>query len=431
MKRLLFATLLLAFSLPAAAENWPHWRGPSHNGTSTETNLPVKFSKTENVRWTADLPGASASSPIIHGDRVFVSSIADNDDLIAMCLDRKTGEKLWSHVVGKGPATDPRANKAAPSPATDGKIVVYFYGNGDMAGFKVDGERLWSRSITQDYGDFSFLWTFSSSPTFYEGTVYLPVLQRDSPVGGKGKPNAESYILAINPADGKDKWRHVRPSKAVAESLESFTTIIPYNGQLLLAGGDALTGHDPKTGEELWRWGTWNRTRIGHWRLVPSAVGGGGVILVCAPKGSPVYAVKDDLKGDHSGKAPLWKSEDRDVSSDVCTPAFYEGHFFVLNDKRKVLSKVKPDGSVVWTQRAPGREIYRASPTCADGKVYIMNHGGHVSVLSAKDGELLHETPMGEQGADHVRPTIAVSQGNLFIKVQQKLYCIGSGDAVN
>lgn len=419
--------IVLLLTCPALAADWPHWRGPAFNGSSPETNLPTKFSTTENVKWVADLPGDSASTPIIVGDNVFVSSINSDDELIAMCFDRGSGEQKWTHKVGHGPATDRRANKAAPSPTTDGKIVVFFYGTGDMAAFSVEGKKLWQRSITQDYGDFSFLWTFSSSPTFYGGAVYLPVLQRNSPVNGKGKRGAESFILKIDPADGKTLKRQVRPSKAEAESLEAFTTIIPHGGQLILAGGDCLTGHDPETLEEIWRWGTWNPTRIGHWRLVPSAVAGGGVVLACAPKSDPVYAVRDDLKGDHSGKDPQWKSEDREISSDVSTPAFYNGRFYIVNGERRVITCVEPKtGEFVWNRRLTDRNIYRASPAAADGKIYVMSHSGQVSVYDAKNGELLHDVLMAPEGADHLRSSIAIAGGNLFIKVQKKLYCIGN-----
>ncbi len=430
----LFAlTLTLTLSAPLGwAENWDNWRGPAWNGSSPETGLPTKIGKDTNVKWKVELPGSSASTPIIHGDRVFVSTVVDKTHkLMAMCFDRKTGKPLWSHEIGVGEPTDNRANKAAPSPTTDGKHVVYFYGTGDLVAFTVDGKPAWRRSITRDYGEFSFLWTFSSSPILYKGKLFLPVMQRDEPVRGRGKRGAESFLLAIDPATGKNVWRIIRPSNARAESLEAFTSMIPYEGagrsELLVAGGDALTGHDPQTGKELWRWGTWNPSRIGHWRLVPSAVAGGGVVLACAPKGDPVYAVKTGATGDVSRNGGLvWKSEDRNVSSDVATPLYYMGKFYVLNGERKALSCVEPKtGKVVWQREQLGRSIYRASPTGADGKIYTINHAGHVTVFDAKTGDTLHETELGKSGTNLVRPTIAVSQGNVYVKVDGTLYCFG------
>jgi outer membrane protein assembly factor BamB len=424
----------LSLLLPASvnAENWPHWRGPAYDGSSPEKNLPAKFSKTKNIKWQVALPGANASTPIIFDDNVFVSSIDKENRLLAICFDRKSGKERWSKVVGVSAPFDRRATKAAPSPVTDGKTVVYFYGSGDLVGYSVDGEKLWDRNVVKDYGDFCFQWTFAASPTFWKGAVYLPVLQRNSPVHGRGKANAESFILKIDPANGKTLVKHIRPSKAKAESLESFTSLIPYKGQLVLAGGDCLTGHDPATLKEQWRWGTWNPTRIGHWRLVPSAAVGGGVIIACAPKGDPIYAISDALKGDHSSTKPLWKSDDnRDLSSDVCTPAFYDGKFYVQHDKRRVLSCVEPKtGKVIWKERLEGRSLVRASPTVADGKVYVQDHDGTVFVLDAKSGKVLNRTNMATESVKVARPSIAVSQGNLFIKVGKALYCVGS-DQVN
>jgi outer membrane protein assembly factor BamB len=426
--------LTLTFAAAASAENWSHWRGPAWNGSSPETNLPTKFSQTENVKWSVDLPGLGASTPIIFGDHVFISLIEDKTNKqLALCLDRTTGKELWRDEVGVGTPVDNRANMAGPSPTTDGKTVVYFFGTGDLAGFTVEGKKLWQRSVTREYGEFAFQWTFSSSPTFYEGVVYLQVLQRNEPVHGRGKPNDESFILAMEPTTGKNIWRHVRPSKAAAESREAYSTILPYEHaglkQLLVTGGDAISGHDPKTGKELWRWGTWNPDRIGHWRLVPSPVGGDGVALACAPKGSPIYAVPTDRTGDLSGSGGglLWSSSDKSLSSDVSTPLFYDGDFFVLNSDRKSLARVKPKtGQIVWqVEKLPSRAKYEASPTGADGKLYVISHNGEAAVLDAKTGKVLHETNMGQSGTNNNRASVAVSQGDLFIKVDRKLYCVG------
>ncbi|MBM4026599.1 MAG: hypothetical protein FJ280_14540, partial [Planctomycetes bacterium] len=267
------------------------------------------------------------------------------------------------------------------------------------------------------------------------------VLQRDVAVQGRGhrdRPN-ESYLLALDPKTGATLWRHIRPSEAVAESREAFSTPIPFSfedqPQLLVAGGDALTGHDPESGKELWRWGTWNPRRITHWRLVPSPVAGAGVVLVCAPKGSPVYALKLGGAGVLDDSALAWTSggESRDVSSDVPTPAYYDGDFFVLNDLRRSLARVEPGtGRVKWMMQPPGRAKYEASPLAADGKIYLINHAGEAAVIDAATGEVRHEVTMDEPGRNEVvRASIAAAHGRLFLRTTRHLYCIGnSGDAV-
>jgi len=430
-----FSVLVMIVASLAQAGDWPQWRGPHFNGSTEEKNLPSDWSTTENVAWSVDLPGPAASTPIVCGDNVFLSGVdAEKEMLQAMCYRRTDGKLLWQHDIARGISKDYRSNFASPSPVTDGKIVVYFYSNGDLVCFDLDGNRRWARNIQKDYGPFAFLWTFSSSPLLFDGKLYLPVLQRDVPVDGRGLHDRknESYLLAMDPETGKTLWRQIRPSRAVAESRESFTTPIPfrYEGtdQLLIVGGDALTGHDPATGKELWRWGTWNPRRIGHWRLVPSPVAGDGVILACAPKREPVYAIKAGGSGVLDDGAIAWVSRDvREVSSDVPTPAFYDGDFFVLSDVRKCMSRVEPrTGKVKWTIETPGRAKYEASPLAADGKIYIVNFEGQVSVVRAEDGEVLNVIPMDEpDGGEVVRASISAAHGQLFIRVTRKLYCVG------
>ena len=432
IQTLITSTTILLTAYLASAENWPGLRGPNHDGSSTETGLPTKFSKTENVKWVIDLPGPSGSSPTIWGDHVFVSSAdPQTKKLHAMCFDRKTGKQLWDKQVADGFKQDDRSNLAGPTPTTDGKHVFFFYGTSDLVAFDFAGKQLWHRNIQKDYGSFAFLWTFSTSPMLHGGKLYMQILQRDVSfkAWGRnvGRPDGknDSYLLALEPATGKEIWRVNRPAKAKAESLEAFTTPIIHEhkgqAQLLITGGDCITGHDPATGKELWRWGTWNPSRIGHWRLVPSPVAGGGVALACAPKGNPVYAVKLDdasLAWDSSG--------DKEVSSDVSTPAFYKGKFYILNSDRKSLSCVAPDGDVHYAERFDSNSKVEASPTVADDKIYAINHKGEAFVFATgPEFKLLHKTEMGEGKDGEIRSTIAISGGNLFIRTDNQLYCIG------
>jgi len=436
MSRFAVAFVLVAGLTPWSwAADWPQWRGPAFNGSTEETNLPAKWSTTEGVAWSVDLPGPAAATPIVCGDRVFISSSDASKDLLqALCFDRRTGKLLWKHDIAHGMRQDHRSNYASGSPATDGKLVVFFYGNGDLAAFDLEGKKLWSRNIQKDYGPFAFQWTFSASPVLYGGKLYIQVLQRDVPVRDRGMADKEneSYILGLEPATGKTLWRVVRPSPAVAESREAFTTPMPYEHkgrrQLLVLGGDVITGHDLETGKELWRWGTWNPKKIGHWRLVPSPVAGDGIALACAPKRDPIYAVFTDRSGSQDDKAVAWTSaEQKDLTSDVPTPAFYQGDFFILSDLRRTLARVEPrTGKVKWAVATPGKSKYEASPLAADGKIYLMNHDGEVAVLRAADGEVLHTVAMDDPAdGEVVQSSVSAAHGQLFIRTTRKLYCIG------
>ncbi len=422
----------LSFFLPATADNWPQWRGPHFNGSSDEKGLPSNWSK-ESALWKTDLPGPSAATPVIWGDRVFVSTTdLGTKTLHALCLDRATGKIVWDKQIAEGIQRDRNSNFASPSPVADANRVFFFYGNGALAAFDHSGKELWSRSITKDYGDFAYQWTFSASPTLHHGKLYVEVLQRNVPVNGHGRTDGpiDSFLLALDPSTGKTLWRVVRPNEAVAESKEAYTTPIPftYKGrdEILIAGGDCVTGHDPETGKELWRWGTWNPRKIEHWRLVPSPVAGDGIVLACAPKGDPIYAIKLGGKGNLNDSAIAWKTDQqRELSSDVPTPLFYDGDFFILGDAKRKLARVDPKtGSVKWMADLPGRRKYEASPTAADGKIYFMNFGGDTVVVDAAKGELLSTIPMGDPGDDMIRASISISHGQLFIRTNQKLYCV-------
>lgn len=428
----------LATLATATAGNWPGLRGPHQDGSGDDSmKLPAEFSPTENVAWSTDLPGPSAGSPCVWGDRVFVTAaVEDTKALKALCLDAGSGEIVWEREVAQGFSLDPRSNLASPSPATDGKHVAFFFGTGDLAVFDFQGEQLWSTNLvgSRDYY-FAFQWTFSTSPLIHDGMLVMQVLQRDTSFnfadfqrGEPGREDNPSYLVAFDIANGSELWRVERPSKAVAESREAFTSpvIAEVDGkeQLLVAGGDAISGHDPGTGRELWRWGTWNPDRISHWRLVPSPVAGKGIALACAPKGDPIYAVSM-----RTGEL-AWKSEAKEVSSDVCTPLFYRGHFYVLNGefKDKRLSCIDPEtGKVLWTGEIGAGVKIECSPTAADGKIYFLDHNGTVYVVDADptDFKLLHSVPFGSRAVKDLRSTIALADDSLFIRTHDKLFRIG------
>ncbi len=441
--QILVLALLCGGLVTARAQDWPNWRGPHSNGATEVGPLPETFSKTENVRWSVGLPGPAASTPIVFGDAVFLTSVDKaNDRLLVLRIDRKRGKIVWRRRAGSGygagrtrTARGRRSNYASPSPVTDGERIIAFFGNGDLVAFDFDGKELWRRNVQQELGDFAFQWTFSASPTLSGGRLFLPILQRDRAVQRSRREKVaqetrsfESFFLAMDPASGVTLYKHVRASPARLESLESYTTMIPHVGkggrnELLLAGGDVLTAHDPASGKELWRWGTWNPGhRQRSWRLVPSPVVGAGIVLVCAPKRQPVFAVRLD---DHT---LAWQSTGRPnpVSSDVPTPAFYEDHFYVLSDVRSALSKVRAkDGEVVWSTPLTRDYRWRSSPTVADKRIWCMNHAGEVSTVDVNTGEVLHTAALGAEDDDQTRSSIVIAHGAVFVRTNRRLWCIG------
>lgn len=429
----------------AFAGNWPNWRGPNQDGSSDEKNLPEKFSKTAGVKWAADVPGMAASCPVVWGDSVFLTApIASEGKLAALCYDAKTGKEKWRKLVAEGSKWDANSNLANPSPTTDGERVGFLFSNAQLACFDFAGKELWTRDLTQTHGAFGTQWTYASSPLLDGGRLYIQVLQRDGVFVfqgvQKGTPGKDmsSYLLALDPLTGKDLWKVIRPSTAAVETLESFSTPVAHTHegakQLLITGGDCITGHDPSTGKELWRWGNWNPDKNNFLRLVPSAVAGDGIAVVCAPKKRPAFGVPLGRSGQLSDGDLAWTSQPDEATSDVSTPAFYQGHFYLVDSDRKAIACIVPKtGKVLWRGELPSKAKIESSPVIADGKLYVVNFWGEVFVVKASPEkfELLHTAAMGDgsqqtKGTEaSVRATIALANGSLYIRAQDKLYCVG------
>jgi outer membrane protein assembly factor BamB len=258
-------------------------------------------------------------------------------------------------------------------------------------------------------------------------------LQRDQPTDGSASEQPiPSFLLALDPKSGVELFRVPRASEARMESRESYATVIPCSvaghEQLLVVGGDVLSAHDPATGAERWRWGTWNE---GHrelwWRLVPSPVVGAGHVLVCAPKRAPVYALR--LEGERLTEEPLaWMSTGRPnpVSSDVPTPLFYRERFFVQSEGGR-LSRVEPaTGKVEWSVELPDRSPWEASPTGADGRIWCLSHSGVLAAVDAASGALAGSLALGGEDGGPVRASVAAAHGALFVRTNENLIALGS-----
>ena len=434
--------LPLAFILNTRAGDWPNWRGPKFDGSSEEKGLPVKIALADAL-WKAPMPGPAASTPVVSGDRVFISTTdAAEKKLLGLCLDRKTGKELWRKEIGEGLNSDDKSNYANPSPITNGKLVFFHFATGDTAAFDFDGKERWRRNLQKDYGSWAIQWTPASSPVLAGKHLIFQVLQRDTAFEFYGKKKGtpgtsiESYILALDPESGEENWKHIRPCDAVAESRESFSTPMPWSfdgrDELLVTGGDCISGHSLADGKELWRFGSWNPEKIGHWRLVPGPVAGAGIILACAPKRQPVYAVKAGATGMVDGSGLAWTTgkdtKNEDVSSDVSTPLFYQNRFYVLNSDRKSVSCVHPKtGEVVWEHRVEGGAKIESSPTAGDGKIYFQDMRARVTILAAEDqAKVIFSGDMADGEEKDVRSSIALASGCAFVRTTRMLYCIGA-----
>jgi outer membrane protein assembly factor BamB len=416
---------------PTSAEHWPQWRGPHFDGSADEMNLPESLDPNADAAWTLDLPGPGAGTPVIWGDRIFVGSLDKNTKkLIALCVNRTNGKITWQTPIGIGAISNRMNDLASPSPITDGKNVWFSFGTGDLAAFDLDGKPLWARNLEKDHGHFNMLWLYSASPLLHGGKLYIPVLHRDTPVPPTGTAGgkSDSYLLCVDPATGKDIWQVIRQTDAIEESREAYTTPIPIevNGkiQIVVMGGDYLTSHDAETGAELWRFGSYNKGKSNTWRTVASACAGSGLVFCSPPKGGGAgekfYAVQPNA-GDVHMVAPVWKTAE--ITTDVCVPLYYKDRLFVLDGDRKKLICLEPKtGEKKWSTDLGGPTVFRASPTGADGKIYCMNERADVWVLNT-DGKILSKQSLGGEG--YSRSSIAVAEGQVFVRTSEKLYAFG------
>src|SRR5215467_6085025 len=230
----------------ARAENWPRWRGSANDGVSSESGFPASFSKMENLAWRLPLPGSAGSTPIVWGDRIFLTS-ADGDDLVLICASTD-GKQLWKKTVSVGNRSINRdeGNGASPSPSTDGKHVWTFFGTGDLACYDFEGNEVWKFNVQDRYGRFQIQWGMAVTPLLDGDRLYLSIIQS----GG------ESRVIAFDKLTGDEVWQARRPSDAKAECEQSYASPIIYRDEhhefLLTHGADYIVAHSLRDGSELW-----------------------------------------------------------------------------------------------------------------------------------------------------------------------------------
>ena len=418
---------LATASAAEAEENWPQWRGPTRNGISNETNLPVKWSQTENVLWKLPMPALSGSTPIVWGDRIFLNvanalpdaRAVDNGpgaSLHLWCVDRVKGTILWQRDLGSGNRMQRKQNQSTPSPVTDGTTVWVMTGTGILKAFDFAGKELWTRDIQADYGRFGLNWGYGSSPLLHGDSLFVQVLhgmRTDDP----------SYLLRIDTATGKTVWRVERPTNARVESPDSYTTpaVLQYAGntEIVLTGGDVVTGHDPATGKELWRADGLNPTNDANYRIVASPVTFDDLII--APtRERPMLVLKAGGRGDVTKSHLLWTF---DSGPDVPTPLTDGTHVYVINDRGIMFCLEARTGREIYGRQRLRPGTYSGSPVLADGRIYITNEDGVTSVVKAgPQFQLLSENEFD----DYTLSSPAVSNGRIYFRTTKFLWAIGS-----
>jgi outer membrane protein assembly factor BamB len=418
VRRTVVAALVAGVSAaPSAGADWPNWRGPERTGTSPERNLPLRWSMTENLAWTLPLPSGSGSTSIVSGDRIFLNVI-DGDRVFLWCVDRRTGSVSWKRPIASAEGHAHRKhNMSTPSPVVGDGLVFVMTGNGALKAFSLDGEERWARDLQADYGPFGTQWGYGSSPLLFEGTLYVQVLHGM-------KTDDPSYLLGLDPASGKNRFRVERPTPAVRESPDAYTTpvVARQDGmtEIVVTGADLVTGHDPKTGKELWRVDGLNPNREGNYRIVASAVTAGDIV-VAPTRVRPMLTLRAFGRGDVKDSHVLWSF---DRGPDVPTPTTDGKLLYVVTDKGILWCMDLQTGENIYGPQRLAVGTYSSSPLLADGKLYITSEDGLTSVVKAGPAfELLAENPL--EGFTLASP--AAAHGQLFLRTGEALYCIGKG----
>jgi outer membrane protein assembly factor BamB len=431
-----FALFALMVAASASAQNWPSFRGPGASGVSDGQNLPVQWDaqRRDNVRWKTELHGLAHSSPVVWSDRVFLTTAISgkpsatfkpglygdgtaSDDLSVhqwnvLCLDRATGKVLWERTAYQGVPKEKRHIKstyANATPATDGRVVVAFFGSQGLYAYSLAGELLWKRDLGRfDVGAYNapqFEWGTASSPILYKDLV---IVQCDQQKG--------SFIAALDVKTGATVWRTER------DELPSWGTPSVFPGkaraELVTNGSNFIRGYDPASGKELWRLG--GSSKI----TAPTPVYSDDLILVASGRRpeAPIFAIRAGASGDITGSQSVaWSKQQR--GSYMPTPLIYDGYVYVLNNDGVFACYALADGQEIYRQRIPDAGSgFSASPVASDGKIYLSNEDGQIIVVKAGPKfELLARNDMAEP----VMATPAISGGLLIIRSQHYVWAIG------
>ena len=404
------------------AENWPGWRGPSGDGISAGKGIPTKWSSTENIAWRIAVPGEGHSSPIVWGDKVFLtSSLTEKNKRILLCLNRLSGQTVWQRdVVQSPPETIHRLNsRASGTPATDGKqvYVTFMRAEGDeviapnvgserlitpgkiiVAAYDLDGNEKWKTNV----GDFVSAHGFNTCPVLFEDLVIL-----------NGDHDGNAYLVALDRQSGRQRWRTRRENKTrsyvtpIIREIDGIT-------QMILSGSLCIASYDPRNGKR-------------HWivdgpteQFVASMVYDGKYVF--ATGGYPerhTLAIRPGGKGNVTDTHIAWRTTRG--AAYVPSPIISGRYLLMVADSGIASCFEARTGKRHWMERLPGG--HSPSPVSADGLVYFVSDRGVTTIIRPSETfAVIAKNELGEP----VSASPAISQGQIFLRTHQHLYCIGS-----
>ena len=434
-RRALCALPWLGAGLKAA--DWPNWRGPSSDGVSPEKSLPLTWSRTENVRWQVALGERGNSTPVVWGDRIYLTQPVEKQNRrTLLCLDRASGKTLWQ--AGLDYSASDRTHAANPhcssSPVTDGRRVYAWLGSAGFLACDSNGKELWRRAL----GKQDHVWGYGSSPILYGGLVILNF--------GPGDP---SFLVAMDAASGKTEWKvelpprlpaadvakagelSKRPDGAVrSDFFGSWTTPLIVHTKILRANGRdemvcnlprRVAAFDPKTGRELWTCGGFADLAYGS--PAPGSDDRGPLVVSLGGFGGAALAVRCGGAGDVTETHRIWRVPS--TPQRIGTPVVYQGHIYAVANNGVAECLELGTGKAVWSKRLAGKQGNNAiwsSPLRNGDRLYAMNQSGDTFVYRASpDFELLATNAIEEE----TNSSVVAAGGEIFLRTDQSLWRIG------
>ncbi|HWT01039.1 MAG TPA: PQQ-binding-like beta-propeller repeat protein [Pyrinomonadaceae bacterium] len=414
--------------------NWPQWRGPGSTGVSAEKNLPVEWSATKNLKWKAAVPGRGHSSPIVWGNKVFLTTAIEGEavpgakapthmsegevfkhpDSVGadrkhtfkvLAYDKETGKLLWEQTAYTGTPYDDRHRKssfASSTPSTDGRHVYAYFGSEGLFAYDMNGKLAWKA----DLGNFGTVGMGTgTSPVLYENLV---ILQCDEEEG------KASFIVALDKKSGKEVWRTARKVQ-----VSWATPILVRAGkrtELIASGTEFIISYDPATGKELWR------TKGVESNAIPTPVAADETVFVVAGYPAKIaMAIRLGGAGEIPATNILWKYAKG--TAYVPSPILYDGYLYLTTDRGILTALDAKTGKVVYEGgRVPIPATFTASPVAFDGKILLTSEDGDTFIVKAgPQHEVLRTNSLDEP----VYASPALADGKIFIRGEKNLYCIG------
>jgi len=435
-------TLVTLAGASIAAADWPQWRGPNGTGATSERDLPVRWSATDNVAWRAPITGLGVSTPIVTGNYVLVTSQlgegvrqpgnhprlvqggnateagerelgatrreqpADNATyFLVEAFHRDDGRRLWDYRIaaeGPLPGVHDKHNLASPSPVTDGEMVYAWFGTGQIVALDLSGRLVWQRHLGREISPFDIIWGHSSSPALFGDLLIL--LCDHEPA---------SYLLAVDKKTGKEIWRADRGKGRLSYSTPLVVQAAS-GPELIVNSSERVDAYNPRTGEHLWYTGGTNRFPI------PMPVFHDGLIYMSRGyRSGPYMAIRPGGRGDISKTHVVWESG---TGAPYISSLVYDaGLLYMATDVGGVTVVDAKTGTRASQQRIDG--IFSASPVAADGKIYLVSETGETVVLQAgRTPTVLARNDLGERAI----ASPAISNGQIFIRTDDHIFCIGS-----